>query len=79
MQPKTQIARSRRSYGKVEDCEQSNYGFSEDVVVTETRCQMLEVLIFCDRKVDQPPSINMSVLTSLVKRVKNEAFRVSIF
>ena len=53
--------------GKRDGRSHSTRSFGENVVVAETRCQMLEVLWFCDREMAQPPSLTTTVLIFLVK------------
>ena len=48
----------------------STMSFSENVVVAETSCQMLQVLSFCDQERVQPPSLKVTVLTFVVKNGK---------
>ena len=43
---------------------------SENVMEAEISYQMLEVLSFCDRERAQTPSIKITVLTFLVKKVQ---------
>ena len=42
--------------------------FGENVVVAKTSYQMLEILLFNDRERAQPPSMEISVLTLVVKK-----------
>ena len=46
------------------------YEFSEGVVVAGTSYQMLEILAFYNRKRCFPPSITMTMLIVLVKKVQ---------
>ena len=57
----------------------SNTSFSENVEVAETSYKMLKVLSFCDQERVQPPSLNVTVLTFLVKNGKMNLSGVSIF
>ena len=47
---------------------QSTTSFGENVVVAKTSYQMLEILLFNDRERAQPPSMEISVLTLVVKK-----------
>ena len=47
-------------------------GFSENVMEAEISHQMLEVLSFCDWERAQTPSIKITVLTFLVKKVQQD-------
>ena len=49
--------------------------FNENVVVGKTSYQMLGVSSFSDREGALPPSREISVLTFVVKKKYNEAFR----
>ena len=48
--------------------------FGQNVVVSETRYQRLEIILFCDRERAQLPSIKMTVLTFLMKKVQKVEF-----
>ena len=49
--------------------------FSENVVVVKTTYQILVVLLFCNHKRPQPPSINITELSLLVNQKYKEAFQ----
>ena len=48
--------------------------FDQNVVVSKTRYQRLEIILFCDRERAQLPSIKMTVLTFLMKKVQKVEF-----
>ena len=61
--------------GKCGSCRRFSSGFSKNIAVAKTSCQKLEVSSFCDQEKAQPPLIKITVLTFLVKKKYNEAFR----
>ena len=61
--------------GKSDSRRHSTTSFSENVLVAKTSCQMLGILSFSGREKALPPSKEMSVLTFVVKKKYNEAFR----
>ena len=56
--------------GKRASRRHSTTSFSESVVEAGTTYQMLEVLAFCNLERAQPPSITITVLTFLLKKVQ---------
>ena len=61
--------------GKCGSRRHSTPSFSENVVVAKTSYQMLGVSSFSDREGALPPSRELSVLTFVVKKKYDEAFR----
>ena len=61
--------------GKCGSRRYSTPSFSENVVVAKTSYQMLGVSSFSDREGALPPSRELSVLTFVVKKKYDEAFR----
>ena len=61
--------------GKCGSRRHSTPSFSENVVVAKSSYQMLGVSSFSDREGALPPSRELSVLTFVVKKKYDEAFR----
>ena len=61
--------------GKCGSRRHSTPSFSENVVLAKTSYQMLGVSSFSDREGALPPSRELSVLTFVVKKKYDEAFR----
>ena len=65
--------------GKCSSRRQPTTSFSEHVVVAKTSYQMLQIFSFSDLERAQPPSMEMSVLTLVVKNSTKKISRVSTF
>ena len=65
--------------GKCGSRRQSTTSFSEHVVVAKTSYQMLQIFSFSDLERAQPPSMEISVLTLVVKNSTKKISEVSTF